>query len=220
MKLIVGLGNPGSKYTLTRHNIGFIISDYFANYCNLKFTEGKGDWFQCSARLEGCDFYIIKPTTFMNNSGNAVYDFILKNDISISDILIIYDDIHIPLGTIRIRMKGSDGGHNGISSIIYKLNTLEFPRMRIGIGRDKPVKKDEYTDFVLSNFEADELDNIKTLLPVYKDCITAYIREGLRAAMNKYNKNFLPFNEGKESSEKNNQIQNIYKYIIHLIITN
>lgn len=200
MKLIVGLGNPGSKYTLTRHNIGFIISDYFANYYNLKFTEGKGDWYLCSARLDGCDFYIMKPTTFMNNSGNAVYDFILKYDIPISDILIIYDDIHIPLGTIRIRMKGSDGGHNGISSIIYKLNTLEFPRMRIGIGRNKPIQKDEYTDFVLSNFEENELDNIKTLLPVYKDCITAYLREGIRKTMNKFNKNFLACSEQNEKN--------------------
>ena len=161
MKLIVGLGNPGNKYAFTRHNIGFMIIDYISNFLNTELKPGKGDWFGVGCNYDGEDIYLMKPTTFMNNSGTAVIDFILRNNIDIKDILVVYDDFQIPLGTIRVRTNGSDGGHNGISSVIYHLNTLDFARMRIGIGNANLINKEDYIDFVLSNFNEEETIKIK-----------------------------------------------------------
>ena len=113
MKLIVGLGNPGSRYQLTRHNAGFMILDYFARELGVTFKAGKGDWESVEAEYMDTRFYLMKPATFMNRSGMAVKDFMELHKIEPSDIFVIYDDFQIPLGTIRIRIKGSDGGHNG-----------------------------------------------------------------------------------------------------------
>ena len=112
MKLIVGLGNPGIKYSQTRHNTGFIIIDNFALYYSLKFKEGKGDWLYCGSNIGGTDYYLMKPVTFMNNSGYAVLDFVNRYGIQTEDMLVVYDDFQIPAGTIRVRPAGSDGGHS------------------------------------------------------------------------------------------------------------
>jgi PTH1 family peptidyl-tRNA hydrolase len=201
MKLIVGLGNPGNKYAFTRHNIGFMIIDYISNFLNTELRPGKGDWFGIDCKYNGEDIYLMKPTTFMNNSGNAVIDFILRNNIDIKDILVLYDDFQIPLGTIRVRTNGSDGGHNGISSVIYHLNTLEFARMRIGIGNNSFIHKEEYIDFVLSNFTEEETIKIKEMMVNYKDCILSYIKDDVLNTMNRFNKNFLdPIKDNKEDN--------------------
>jgi PTH1 family peptidyl-tRNA hydrolase len=190
LKLITGLGNPGRNYELTRHNIGFIVLDYVAYKLNLKFTPGKGQWYETYGNIEDTEFYLIKPTTYMNNSGIAVEEFLTNNEISPNNLLVVYDDFQLPLGTIRLRTKGSDGGHNGISSVIYHLNTMDFPRMRIGIGKDETIIKDEYIDFVLTQFDKDEKEKIKTL-PNYYNCILSYINEDIMETMNKFNRNFL-----------------------------
>lgn len=201
MKLIVGLGNPGNKYVLTRHNIGFIAVDYVSDYLRLSFKEGKGDWYELNGTYKGTDFFVIKPVTYMNNSGVAVLDFVSKHKIALNDILIVYDDFQIPLGSIRVRENGSDGGHNGISSIIYHLNTLDFPRMRIGIGKNQTLNfknnkiKEQFVDFVLTNFEEDEIEKIKSIMPYYKDCILSFIESDIRTTMNSFNKNFLESEE-------------------------
>jgi PTH1 family peptidyl-tRNA hydrolase len=195
MKLIVSLGNPGTQYAQTRHNMGFIILDYIAEKNNLNFKAGKGEWYEAHFMHNGRSVYLMKPTTFMNNSGLAISDFIDRNNIEMKDILTVFDDFQIPLGTIRIRETGSDGGHNGISSIIYHLNTLDFPRMRVGIGTEKEIKKDDYTDFVLSNFTEDELVKVKQMLPLYKEAIFCFIDEGIKNAMNMYNKNYFKTEE-------------------------
>jgi PTH1 family peptidyl-tRNA hydrolase len=201
MKLIVGLGNPGNKYAFTRHNIGFMIIDYISNFLKTELKPGKGDWFGIDCNYNGEDIYLMKPTTFMNNSGTAVIDFILRNNIDIKDILVIYDDFQIPLGTIRVRTNGSDGGHNGISSVIYHLNTLEFARMRIGIGNDSFIHKEEYIDFVLSNFTEEETIKIKEMMVNYKDCVLSYVKEDVLNTMNRFNKNFLdPIKNNKEDN--------------------
>jgi len=191
LKLITGLGNPGRDYELTRHNIGFIVLDYVAYKLNLKFTPGKGQWYETYGNIEDTEFYLIKPTTYMNNSGIAVEEFLTNNEISPNNLLVVYDDFQLPLGTIRLRTKGSDGGHNGISSVIYHLNTMDFPRMRIGIGKEETIIKDEYIDFVLTQFDKDEKEKIKTLLPNYYNCILSYINEDIMETMNKFNRNFL-----------------------------
>lgn len=192
MKLIVGLGNPDSKYELTRHNAGFIIIDYIAENLNAGFKAGKGEYYFAQAKYKGDDIILLKPSTYMNNSGIAVAEFLeLHPEINLQDILIIYDDFQLELGTIRIRENGSDGGHNGIASIIYHLNTIEFPRMRAGIGKGEVMKKEEFVDFVLSNFDDSEIEKIKKLLPIYKDSVLSFIKQPFKIVMNMYNKNFL-----------------------------
>lgn len=191
MKLIVGLGNPGSKYELTRHNIGFIIADFFAESLNISFKAGKGDWLEAKGRIGDEDVYLLKPLTFMNNSGMAILEFMEKTGADIKDVLVIVDDFQIPLGMIRVRKDGSDGGHNGLSSIIYHLNSDEFPRMRIGIGRNEALKKEEFIDFVLGNFDKEEIENIKKLMPDYLKCIRSFITDGLTVTMNSFNRMFL-----------------------------
>ena len=191
MKLIVGLGNPGSQYELTRHNTGFIILDFIAKDLNIGFKAGKGDWYGASGKINDEDFYLMKPLTFMNNTGLAVRDFLSKYSIPLKNILIILDDFQIPLGTIRIRQNGSDGGHNGLSSIIYHLNTLDVPRMRIGIGKNELINKQDYVNFVLSPFEKNESEVIKELLPVFKNCILSFISEDIKITMNTFNRNYI-----------------------------
>lgn len=199
MKLIVGLGNPGAKYAQTRHNAGFIIIDYIAESLNASFKAGKGEYYFAQTKYKGEDIILLKPTTYMNNSGIAVSEFLeFHSDINLNEILIIYDDFQLQLGTIRIRQSGSDGGHNGIASIIYHLNTVEFPRMRIGIGKGDVMKKEEFVDFVLSDFEDSEIEKIKKMLPVYKDCVFSFIKQPFKFVMNAYNRNFLEEEKPKQ----------------------
>jgi peptidyl-tRNA hydrolase, PTH1 family len=191
LKLIIGLGNPGKKYELTRHNIGYQILDYIADYLKVNIKPAKDNWYGASGKFRENDFYLMKPTTFMNNSGEAVLDFLTGNNIPLKNILVVYDDFQIPLGMIRLKTNGSDGGHNGISSIIYHLNTMSFPRMRIGIGKDTPLNKEDYIDFVLSDFCTSEIKILNDLFPIFKDCILSYISEDIAVTMNHYNKMFL-----------------------------
>jgi len=200
MKLIVGLGNPGSGYALTRHNIGFIILDYLSEFLKCEFKAGKGEFYAARSKYKGDDIVLVKPTTYMNNSGIAVQEVLeMYPDTGMNDVLIVYDDFQLKLGTIRIRERGSDGGHNGISSIMYHLNSMDIPRMRVGTGRGEVMKKDEYVDFVLSNFTEEEFGKIETLLPTYRDCILSFIKEPFKNVMNAYNKHFL--DEKSESEE-------------------
>lgn len=191
MKLIVGLGNPGKKYLLTRHNTGFLVIDYLASSLDLELTRGKGHWYGTATRIQDIECYLMKPTTYMNDSGRAVSEFLAINPVALKDILVICDDFNLPLGTIRVRSKGSDGGHNGIKSIIEYLESLNFPRMRIGIGSGNVLKKDDYVDFVLSNFHEEEFNIFKKLMPVFKDCILSFIVSDIATTMNKFNKNFI-----------------------------
>jgi PTH1 family peptidyl-tRNA hydrolase len=205
MKLIVGLGNPGNTYALTRHNIGFIILDYLAEYLECEFKAGKGEYYIVKGKFKGEEFMLLKPTTYMNNSGIAVKEILeLFPDTELKDVLIVFDDFQLKLGTIRIREQGSDGGHNGIASVIYHLNSMEVPRLRIGIGRGEVMKKDEFVDFVLSNFTEGEIETIKTLLPTYKECVLSFIKEPFKSVMNRYNKHFLE--EEKEDGEESPNI--------------
>lgn len=201
MKLIVGLGNPGSTYALTRHNIGFIILDYLAEFLKCEFKAGKGEYYSAKGKFKGEEFVMLKPTTYMNNSGIAVKEVLeLYPETDLKDVLIVFDDFQLKLGTLRIREQGSDGGHNGIASVIYHLNSMEIPRLRVGIGRGEVMRKDEFVDFVLSNFKDTEIETIKTLLPTYKDCILSFIKEPFKNVMNRYNKHFLE--EEADSTEE------------------
>lgn len=205
MKLITGLGNPGNKYASTRHNAGFIALDNLALKLGIVFRPGRGDFYLASGKYEGEDFFLLKPTTYMNNSGIAVVQFFenystLEAD---KDLLVVHDDFNIPFGTVRLRQKGSDGGHNGIASIMYHLNSDEFTRMRIGIGSNDILRKDEFVDFVLSDFLPKEIDSLNKLVPVFNDCILSFLSEDIKITMNKFNRNFLPDDE--DNKPENNE---------------
>ena len=185
MKLIAGLGNIGTKYTFTRHNTGFMLADSFALNNELQFRENSRlKCFMTNLRNGTDDFLIIKPTTFMNLSGEAVRAVMDYYKIAIEDILIVYDDLSLELGRIRFRANGSDGGHNGIKSIIQHLGTQEFARLKIGIGPQPNLPAEV---FVLQNFTKEELETLKDTLTIAKQGITCYFREGIAVAQNKFN---------------------------------
>lgn len=185
MKLIVGLGNIGQKYTFTRHNVGFMLADSIALNNGLTFRENSRlKCFMTNLRNGIDDYLIIKPTTFMNLSGEAVRAVVDYYKISIEDVLIVYDDLSLELGKIRFRANGSDGGHNGIKSIIQHLGTKDVARLKIGIGPQPSIPSEV---FVLQNFTKEELETLKEALSRSKDGINCFFKEGIAVAQNKFN---------------------------------
>lgn len=185
MKLIVGLGNIGPKYTFTRHNVGFMLADSIAINNNISFRENpRLKCFMANLRNGIDDYLIIKPTTFMILSGESVRAVVDYYKIPIEDVLIVYDDLTLELGKIRFRANGSDGGHNGIKSVIQHLGTKDVARLKIGIGPQPSVPSEV---FVLQNFTKDELEILKPVLSKSKDGIESFFKEGIAVAQNKFN---------------------------------
>ena len=191
MKLIAGLGNPGEKYRFTRHNIGFLIIDHIAGSFK-SYRELNTPLYEAvSPDSETPDFVLLKPHTYMNRSGIALAEFMNSNEIPLENLLVIVDDFNIPLGTIRIRKNGSDGGHNGLVNIAEVFETEDYPRMRIGIGPQEPITKEDYIDFVLTNFTEKEFEIIDKMMPIYEKCVQSFISDGITKTMNNYNKSFI-----------------------------
>ena len=185
MKLIVGLGNIGPKYTFTRHNVGFMLADSIALNNNLTFRENSRLKCLMTNLRNGVDDYlIIKPTTFMNLSGESVRAVMDYYKIPVSDVLVVYDDLSLEIGKIRFRPNGSDGGHNGIKSIIKHLGTKDIARLKIGIGPQPNLPSEV---FVLQNFSKEELETLKSVLSTAKEGIKSYFNEGIATAQNKFN---------------------------------
>ena len=183
MKLIVGLGNPGNNYSLTKHNFGFWVVDSLVKRRSLKYKAGKGDYIV--AKDDQCMF--VKPTTFVNNSGVALKQiFKYYNNINVNDIIIVYDDIDIKLGNIRFKPSGTHGGHNGIKSIIYQLETDIFDRLKIGIATNLNMRPSE--DYVLKPFPAKFKELVNEVIENAGDGIDYYLQFKMRETMNKYNK--------------------------------
>ncbi len=159
MKIIVGLGNPGKKYDSARHNIGWMFADYFANANGTTITKTMCDSLVGETTINGEKIILVKPTTFMNLSGNAVVKIKNWYKVENKDILIVFDDIDIPFGNVRYRIKGSGGSHNGMKNIVQMLSTEDIPRLRIGLGGLKREKQN-MVDFVLKKFSKDELDRL------------------------------------------------------------
>ncbi len=181
MKMIVGLGNPGPKYQYTRHNVGFMVVDGLSrrleiSICNLKFKALLG---------KKGDLLLVKPQTYMNLSGEAVLPILNYFKIEPQDLMVVYDDMDIPLGEIRIKSKGSSGGHKGMQSIIDSLGTEEFNRLRVGIGRPDPTL--DVINYVLKVFPKDEVPVITSTLVRCVDALYMWIDQGIDKAMNKYN---------------------------------
>ena len=185
MKLIAGLGNIGAKYTFTRHNAGFMLIDSIAINAGLDLKENSRlKCFMTKFSNGGEDYLLIKPTTFMNLSGEAVRAVADYYKIDVKDILIVFDDLSLELGKIRFRPNGSDGGHNGIKSVIQHLGTKDVARLKIGIGPQPTIPSEV---FVLQNFSKEELDKLKETLIIAKEGIACYFTNGMQIAQNKYN---------------------------------
>ncbi len=188
MKLITGLGNPGDRYLLTRHNIGFMVLDFFRKLNNInenfKF-ENKFNGHILKTNINGETIILVKPNTYMNLSGESIRRVVDFYKIKIEDILVVYDDISLNLGTIRFRTSGSDGGHNGIKNIIKILGTNKIDRLKLGIGPQLPDQKSE--NFVLGNFNTEQLFIVKKVCKIVNEAIIYYIKNNINEAQNKYN---------------------------------
>ncbi|MBD5367618.1 MAG: aminoacyl-tRNA hydrolase [Bacteroides sp.] len=182
--LIVGLGNPGYEYSDTRHNIGFMILDAFAEASNISFkTERYGDVATC--RLKNKQLVLLKPSTYMNLSGNAVRYWAQKENIPTDHILVLVDDLALPFGAIRLKPSGSDAGHNGLKSIAQMLGTQAYPRLRFGIGHD--FNPGMQVDYVLGTFPKDQQRELPDRITVAIDAMKAFCLEGIGNAMCKFN---------------------------------
>ncbi len=184
MKLIIGLGNVGAKYTFTRHNAGFMLVDKIALDNGADFRENSKLKSLITKFYADEEIMLVKPTTYMNLSGEAMRAVIDYYKIDPKDMIIVYDDISLDLGKIRFRATGSDGGHNGIKSIIRHLGSKNFARLKIGIGPQPPIPSEAY---VLQNFEKDSLDTLKNVLSTSEDAINYFFKNGIEKTQNKYN---------------------------------
>jgi len=189
---VVGLGNPGFKYEFTRHNIGFRIVDSLAQDIEIEFKKVKSYYSLISrGMINNHKVILIKPQTFMNLSGRAVSKIVSYYKISLRDLLIVYDDLNLELGQIRIRKKGSAGGHKGIESIMQYLHSEDIPRLRIGIGNPSVNFNLDCVSYVLSNFNDDEEDRIKETIKLSTKAIKTVIEDGFEKSMRKYNRKLI-----------------------------
>ncbi len=196
--LIVGLGNIGDEYSDTRHNIGFTVLDAMAKASNTAFKD-KRYGFVCSVKYKGRDFILLKPSTFMNLSGNAVRYWMNKENIPVENLLVIVDDIAIPLGSFRMRPKGSDGGHNGLAHINSILSTDQYARIRIGIGNN--FRRGSQVNYVLGTWDDEEKKILSERIPVVIEMIRSFGTAGTELTMTAFNKKGkLPDNQ--ENKEK------------------
>lgn len=186
VKLIVGLGNPGKQYAATRHNVGFMVVDYLAEKLGvkvdkIKFKSVLGEGFAGTEKI-----VLAKPQTYMNLSGEALLDMVQWYKLDPQDILVIYDDLDLPAGKLRLRMKGSAGGHNGMKSIIYLIQSDDFPRLRIGIGRPQN-ENIETVNHVLGKFDEEEAKIMGEAVAKAAEAVMAVLDKGVEKAMNEVN---------------------------------
>ena len=183
--LIAGLGNIGSEYAETRHTIGFKVLDALAAASNAVFrTERYGD--VAEMRFKGRTFLLLKPSTYMNNSGNAVRYWLRKEKVEPAELLVVLDDLALPLGTIRMRAKGNDGGHNGLKSIDACIGTNAYPRLRCGIGHD--FRQGQQVDYVLGEWLPEEKETLRSVIGMASEAVLSFGTQGVERTMNLFNK--------------------------------
>jgi len=189
MILIAGLGNPGSRYERTRHNIGWMVLDELARRHQIAITKSQQEALTGSGQIGEQKVLLAKPLTFMNLSGRAVAALKHYYQIELSDILIICDDLNLPLNRLRLRASGSDGGNNGLKSVAASLKTKEYARLRCGVGMPSSEERRQRgtVDFVLSQFTAEEQVDLNEEIARAADCVEAFCMEGLETAMNRFN---------------------------------
>ena len=184
MKLIAGLGNPGKEYENTRHNSGFCVMDAIAKELHVDITQKKFKSLICMTRIQGEQVLLMKPQTYMNNSGEAIIEAVKFYHIDVKDILIIYDDLDLPVGKIRLREKGSAGGQNGMKNIIAHLHTQEFKRIRVGIGKDSRVP---VIDWVLGKIRKEDREEYEKAIALAKDAAIYSVTHTFMDTMSHFN---------------------------------
>ena len=181
IRLIVGLGNPGEEYERTRHNVGFMVIDELVRRLKIKNRSEESLSYVFRARIGGREVLLAKPQTYMNNSGLAVVNLLEENRMEPSEMLVVHDDIDLPLGMTRLRLEGSSGGHRGVESIIKSIGTEKFPRLKIGIGR--PKRKEDVISYVLSPFSKEEEEMVRVVIKKATECVLRSVELSPRDAM-------------------------------------
>ncbi len=197
MYIIVGLGNPGKKYENTKHNVGFITLDFLADKNDIKINKIKHKALVGEGTISGQKVLLVKPQTFMNLSGNSVKEVMDYYKVDIENLIVIYDDVDIPMGRLRVRKKGSAGTHNGMRSIIYDLQEDGFPRVRIGIGGDRKMS---LAGYVLGGFGKEEKSTMEDTVKKAAMAIECMIEKGIDIAMGEYN--IKPSAEGEAKKDE------------------
>jgi PTH1 family peptidyl-tRNA hydrolase len=190
MNMIAGLGNPGAEYQQTPHNLGFMAVDLLARECGVELAHREAQALTAVARLEGVEVLLAKPQTYMNLSGMAVARLLEKYGLEVSDLIVLVDDAALPLGSLRIRPRGSAGGHNGLKSIIGALDSSEFVRVRMGAGPDEPIG--DMMSYVLGRFHRSDLETVSEMLSQACEAVHVILREGSQKAMNRFNRRVSP----------------------------
>lgn len=186
MRVIAGLGNPGKEYEGSRHNVGFLVVAGLADGCGIRLSAGRGDFMSGVGRIAGTHVRFVMPLTYMNGSGRAVEQVLEEMGATPHEVLVICDDVNLPLGQLRFRRSGSAGGHNGLSSVIERLSTEGFARLRLGVGR--PPDGDEMVDFVLDRFADVEHPDVNEMVIRAVAAVELMIRDGIGAAMTVFNR--------------------------------
>jgi PTH1 family peptidyl-tRNA hydrolase len=188
LKVILGLGNPGREYEHTRHNVGWWVLDHLTDVWRLGGWRRDGDTLTIAGTVGGQPVRLVKPTTYMNLSGQVLRPYLRRPTWSAAaDLMVIVDEVAIPLGTYRLRARGSAGGHNGLRDVERALGTQEYPRLRVGIRPEDPRRVGNLSDFVLSPFGKDERTVVLNLLPRLQDAVEIWLRDGIVKAMNAHN---------------------------------
>ena len=208
MKMFAGLGNPGAEYAATRHNVGFMLADALAARWNASGWRTKQDALVSEARLGAEKILLVKPLTYMNESGRAVGPLLSWYKLAPEDLIVAHDDMDLPVGTIRLRKKGSAGGHNGMKSILYHVQDENFPRVRIGVGH--PIHgREQVIRHVLSPFSGEDAQKIHEAIEYLLPAVECILTEGIDLAMNKYNpKKVKKPREPKPAEEQQEQPDN------------
>ncbi len=191
MKVILGLGNPGRKYEATRHNVGWWVLDHLADVWHFEGWKKDGEAKVTTATVNGVRTRLIKPQTYMNLSGQVLRPYLRRPFWSpAKDLLVVVDEVAIPVGRMRLRPRGSAGGHNGLRSVEAALGSQEYPRLRIGVGPSEERKGiyNDLADFVLAPFARDEREDIIAMMPRFEGAIDTWMRDGIERAMNAYNR--------------------------------
>ena len=193
MKVILGLGNPGRDYEHTRHNVGWWVLDHLADVWHLSGWRRDGETMTLAGTVNGLAVRLVKPTTYMNLSGQVLRPYLRRPAWSAaSDLMVIVDEVAIPLGTFRLRARGSAGGHNGLKDVERALGSQEYPRLRVGIRPEDPRRVGNLSDFVLGPFGKDERGVVLELMPRLQDAIEIWLRDGILKAMNAHNGEAAP----------------------------
>jgi len=186
MKLVAGLGNPGRQYVGTRHNVGFEVIDQLVNRHGVSIEAAPADAVMGKWRDGGEVVLLVKPLTFMNLSGEAIGQLLRYFKVDVTDLLVISDDVTLPIGRLRIRSGGSEGGHNGLRSVAQVLGTNDYPRLRVGVGRGDTRR--DLADHVLSRFEPEEQPGVQDAVTRAADAVECWVRDGMAKTMNVYNR--------------------------------